>query len=80
MNQRARSVLVSSIRYVDYVVLFDEKTPYQLIREIKPDYLVKGGDWKRNEIVGADIVRKVCRIKLVKNYSTTKIIEKIRYG
>jgi rfaE bifunctional protein nucleotidyltransferase chain/domain len=78
LNERARSLLVSAIRYVDYVVLFDEETPSQLIRAIRPDYLVKGGDWKTDEIVGRDLVKKVFRVKLIKTYSTTNIIKKIR--
>ncbi|MBN2483322.1 MAG: adenylyltransferase/cytidyltransferase family protein [Candidatus Omnitrophica bacterium] len=80
LNERARSLLVSAIRYVDYVVLFDEETPYQLIRAIRPDYLVKGGDWKPGEIVGRDLVKKVFRVKLIKTYSTTNIIKKIVRG
>ncbi len=81
-DQHSRSLVMASLRFVDYVVLFDEDTPYNLIDFIKPDILVKGSDYKENEIVGADIVKKnkgkVVTIDLVEGYSTTSIIEKFR--
>ncbi|MEO0270499.1 MAG: D-glycero-beta-D-manno-heptose 1-phosphate adenylyltransferase [candidate division WOR-3 bacterium] len=86
INERDRAKILDSIKYVDYVILFDEKTPYRLIREIKPDVLVKGADYKLEEVVGSDIVLKnkgeVYLVKLLKGRSTSKIIEKIikKYG
>ncbi len=86
MKEKERALILDSIKYVDYVVLFDEKTPYNLIKEIKPDVLVKGADYKISEVVGADIVieRKgeVFLVPILKGKSTTNIIEKIlkRYG
>src|SRR5215207_244736 len=56
VTQNDRAELLSALRFVDDVVVFDEATPERLIREIKPDVLVKGGDWKTSEIVGADFV------------------------
>ena len=86
MNEKDRALILDSIRYVDYVVLFDEETPYNLIKEIEPDVLVKGSDYKLSEVVGADIVIKkggeVFLVPLLKGKSTTNVIEKIlkKYG
>ncbi|OPX29385.1 MAG: hypothetical protein B1H08_03950 [Candidatus Omnitrophica bacterium 4484_171] len=77
LNQKARTYIVSSFEPVDYVVLFNEPTPFRLIKEIKPEIIVKGGDWRMNNIVGRNIARKVARIKPLKGYSTTSIINKI---
>ena len=86
MNEKDRALILDSIRYVDYVVLFDEETPYNLIKEIEPDVLVKGSDYKLSEVVGADIVIKkggeVFLVPLLKGKSTTNVIERIlkKYG
>jgi len=76
-NQKDRSEVVDSIRYVDYVVIFNELTPYKIIKMIKPDFLVKGGDYKKDEVVGREFAGKVVIVKMLKGRSTTKIIEKI---
>lgn len=77
-----RLELIAAMEMVDYVVLFDEPDPYRLIEAIKPDVLVKGGDWSREEIIGADIVEqnggRVAAIPYLKGHSTTEIIERIR--
>ncbi len=78
LPQYERARIIDSIRYVDYVIIFDELTPYKLITELKPDILVKGGDYKLKDIVGWGIVPKIIRVKLVKNKSTTNILEKIK--
>ncbi len=79
-DEVSRAMVMASLRFVDYVVLFDEDTPYDLIQFIKPDILVKGSDYKEDDIVGADIVKKnggkVVTIDLVDGYSTTSIIER----
>ena len=62
------------IPYVDEVVIFDEDTPYELIKEIKPDLIVKGGDYTVEEIVGHDLA-PVHIVPTIKGYSTTKILE-----
>jgi rfaE bifunctional protein nucleotidyltransferase chain/domain len=76
-----RAYILSNLCAVDYVIPFDEDTPYNLIKEIKPDILVKGGDWDINKIVGKDIVEsyggKVLTIPFKFDISTTKIVEKI---
>jgi D-beta-D-heptose 7-phosphate kinase/D-beta-D-heptose 1-phosphate adenosyltransferase len=81
-NENDRAVVLDSLRFVDFVVLFDEDTPFNLINEIKPDILVKGGDYTIGTIVGADIVLgnggKVITIPLVPGKSTSGIIEKIK--
>ncbi len=79
-NDRAR--ILASLSMVDYVVIFHEKTPERLIKAIKPSVLAKGGDWKKNEIVGSAFVEKnggrTARIPFVPGYSTTKIIERLK--
>ena len=79
-NNRAR--VLAALSFIDLVVLFDEDTPYELIRELTPDILVKGNDYLAENIVGSDIViengGEVKTIELVKGYSTTSIINKIR--
>jgi len=77
-SDRAR--VLSSLYFVDYVTSFNETTPEKLIKKVKPDILVKGGDWKIEDIVGGAFVRsyggKIKRIPFVKGYSTTSIIER----
>ncbi len=82
LKQKERAALLAGFSVVDYVTIFNEATPDKLIRLIKPDVLVKGGDWKANQIVGSDVAKKVVRVPLVKGKSTTAIIEMIaqRYG
>jgi rfaE bifunctional protein nucleotidyltransferase chain/domain len=76
--QDQRAEVLASLEMVDYVVLFDEETPYELIRLIRPDVLVKGGDWKKEDIVGSDIAKKTLSLPYIKGISTTGIIEKIK--
>ena len=59
------------------MVVFSEKTPYNLIKALKPDILVKGGDWKKEDIIGSDIAKETYSLPFVKGISTTRIIEKI---
>lgn len=76
--QDQRAEIVAALESVDYVILFDEATPYELIRSIQPDVLVKGGDWKREDIVGSDIAKETLSLPYVEGVSTTAIIEKIK--
>ena len=81
-NENDRAFVLDNLKVVDYIILFSEDTPYELIKNVKPDYLVKGGDWKEEEIVGSDIVKeysgKVISLKYIDNYSTTSFINKIK--
>ncbi|MDL2231058.1 D-glycero-beta-D-manno-heptose 1-phosphate adenylyltransferase [Bacteroidales bacterium OttesenSCG-928-L19] len=76
--ENARAHVLVALQFVDYVVLFNEDTPYQLIKAISPDVLVKGGDYIINEIVGADLVSEnggeVKVIPLTEGFSTSKIV------
>ena len=80
-NEAARAIVLSALYFVDFVTIFAGTTPEKLIRIVKPDILVKGADWKPEDIVGADFVRsyggKVARIPFVKGYSTTSVIGKL---
>lgn len=77
-----RIVLLKAIRYVDGVVVFEEDTPMSLIKTLRPDVLVKGADYEKNEIVGADFVEgyggRIHRVKLVEGRGTTEIIRSIQ--
>ena len=80
--QRDRCEVLAALDMVDYVTLFNEDTPYTLIKQVQPDVLVKGGDWQPDQIVGADIVRGrggvVRSLRFARGYSTTGLVEKIR--
>lgn len=81
-EENDRALLLASLYFVDYVVLFDEDTPLHLIESVRPDVLVKGGDYTRETIVGADFVEsiggEIVVIPFVEGYSTTKVINKMR--
>ncbi|MDD2751542.1 MAG: D-glycero-beta-D-manno-heptose 1-phosphate adenylyltransferase [Candidatus Omnitrophica bacterium] len=81
VNQADRARVVAGLASVDFVVLFNQQTPLETITALKPDILVKGGDWKKKDIVGADFVcgrgGKVLTINFLKNRSTTGLIKKI---
>jgi len=77
MPEAERAEVLASLEMVDYVTLFHEDTPYELIKLLRPDVLVKGGDWRKEEIVGADIVPEVHSLPYVDHVSTTEIIERI---
>lgn len=76
--EKRRAEVLEALSMVDYITLFNEKTPYLLIKSLKPDVLVKGGDWKKKNIVGHDIVAVTRSLPYVKGISTTGIIEKIK--
>jgi rfaE bifunctional protein nucleotidyltransferase chain/domain len=82
IDQQSRAVLLASLLMVDAVILFDEETPYELIKDIIPDVLVKGNEYQIEEIAGFDIVLasggKVERIELTEGLSTTELIRKIK--
>ncbi|HQW85911.1 MAG TPA: D-glycero-beta-D-manno-heptose 1-phosphate adenylyltransferase [Flavobacteriales bacterium] len=83
-DEESRALVVAALRCVDAVVIFDEDTPLELITALQPDVLAKGGDWKPEQIVGADVVKarggSVHSLKLVDGFSTTALVEKIRNG
>jgi rfaE bifunctional protein nucleotidyltransferase chain/domain len=78
----ARVRLLAALESVACVVLFDESTPLELIRNLAPDVLVKGADYTRDRIVGADLVEarggRVVRVQLVQGFSTTSLVERLR--
>lgn len=80
-DEKSRALILASLRFVTAVILFNEETPYELIKLIQPDVLVKGGDYEPDEIVGYDIVKskggKVITIDYVDGYSSSEIIEKL---
>lgn len=80
-GEKDRARMIAGLGCVDYVVVFKEKTPLEVIKILKPDILVKGSDWKKNNIVGREVVLKkggrVLILSFLKGYSTTKLIKKI---
>jgi len=75
--EKSRAEVLAALSMVDYVTIFSERTPFRLIKSLRPDVLVKGGDWKKEEIVGSDIAGETHSLPYVKGVSTTGIIEKI---
>ena len=80
--QRDRALLLAALQTVDYVAVFNERTPQRLIERLRPHVLMKGVDWGTSQIVGSDVVRRaggrVIRCPLLKGYSTTAIIQRIK--
>ena len=79
-SQTDRALILAALEAVDYVVIFDEDTPYNLIKHIQPDILAKGSDYKNEEVVGQDIVDKLVFVEFFEGKSSSKIIEKIKTG
>ena len=81
-DEYARAILLASLSFVSAVILFNEDTPYELIKKVNPDILVKGSDYKAEDIVGYDIVKanggEVVTIDFIEGYSTTSIIDKLK--
>ena len=75
--QADRALVLAALESVSAVCIFEEDTPYELIQLIRPDVLVKGGDYKPTEIVGREFAKKVVRFALLKGRSTTNIIKKV---
>jgi len=80
-DEQDRAEVIAALECVSHVTIFDEDTPYELIKTLEPDVLVKGGDWPVDEIVGADIVKagggEVYSLPYAEGYSTSALIEKI---
>jgi D-beta-D-heptose 7-phosphate kinase/D-beta-D-heptose 1-phosphate adenosyltransferase len=75
-RQEDRKIILESLKFVDKVIVFNEDTPYNLIRDVNPDIIVKGGDYKEADVVGNDL----CEVRIynyVEGYSTTKTIQSI---
>jgi D-glycero-beta-D-manno-heptose 1-phosphate adenylyltransferase len=82
VDQQSRAVLLASMLMVDAVIMFDDETPYELIRTLSPDVLVKGSEYQIEEIAGYDLVLaaggRVVRIELTEGFSTSDIIQKVK--
>lgn len=75
-----RMAVLAALEAVDYVVPFGEDTPYELIKALRPHVLVKGGDWRTEEVVGRDLVEEVRIVPYREGFSTTGLIEKVKKG
>lgn len=82
--ERERAEILAALECVDAVVVFDEPTPAEIIRQVQPDVLVKGADWAADAIVGRDTVEarggRVVRMPVEQGWSTTAIVEKVKSG
>lgn len=78
--QEARASLLAALEFVDYVTIFDEDTPLDLIKAVRPDVLVKGGDYQVESIVGREFAGRTQVLPFVDGFSTTKIVEKMKSG
>ena len=76
-NEKDRMYLLLELSCVDEVIIFNEDTPYNLIKAIQPDILTKGGDYIKEDIVGYDIAKETIVIPFTNGYSTTEIVRKI---
>ncbi len=83
-DEQSRAMILASLFFVDFVILFDEETPYELIKSIRPKVLIKGSDYNVEDIVGYDIVKegggKVVTLDFLDGYSTSLIENKIKEG
>ena len=81
VSEKERAHVLAALACVDYVTIFNEETPYNIIKALQPDSLIKGADWRRKKVVGEDIVKaqggRVEFIKYLKQFSTTKMIRSI---
>ncbi len=82
IDENSRILTLASLQFVNYIILFNEETPINLIEAIKPDILIKGSDYKKEKIVGYDIIKnsggEIITINFIEGYSTTSIIDKIK--
>jgi len=82
VKQKDRLVIIASLKIVDFVIIFEEETPFNLIKSISPDVLVKGGDYNIDEIVGGDYINQIGGevkiVKLKEGYSTSKLINNLK--
>jgi D-beta-D-heptose 7-phosphate kinase/D-beta-D-heptose 1-phosphate adenosyltransferase len=77
-NELDRAAVLSALKPIDYVCVFEEDTPYELIKAVKPHTLVKGGDYKADDIVGNDIAEQTVVLSFLEGRSTTRIIDKMK--
>lgn len=81
-SEEDRAIMLLALKSVDEVIIFEEDTPLRLIKEIRPNVLVKGGDWTVDQIVGADVLKsyggEIYSLPFIDGYSTTSFIEKIK--
>jgi D-beta-D-heptose 7-phosphate kinase/D-beta-D-heptose 1-phosphate adenosyltransferase len=76
-NQNDRAFVLAGLASVDYIVIFDEETPYNLIQLVQPDVLTKGADYKDKEVVGQNIAKKLVLIDFIEGKSTSTVLDKI---
>ena len=77
LNERDRAALLMALKGVDYVIVFNEETPLDLIKRIKPEVLVKGSEYTKDKIVGEEYAGETVRINMEKGFSTTSIVDRI---
>ncbi|HUT86037.1 MAG TPA: D-glycero-beta-D-manno-heptose 1-phosphate adenylyltransferase [Elusimicrobiales bacterium] len=79
-KQSDRALVLAAMSAVDIVVIFNEDTPYNLLKKLQPDILVKGADYKTNQVIGREFAKKVVTVPLVKGKSTSKTISILKHS
>jgi D-glycero-beta-D-manno-heptose 1-phosphate adenylyltransferase len=77
-NEDDRAFVLAGLYCIDYILIFDQPTPFEILSQIKPDILVKGGDYKHEEVIGSEFAGETQLISFVEGYSTSRIIEKLK--
>jgi D-glycero-beta-D-manno-heptose 1-phosphate adenylyltransferase len=77
-NELDRAFVLAGLACIDYILVFTEPTPYEILSKIKPHILVKGGDYKIEDVIGSEFAGETQLIQFVEGYSTTKIINKLK--
>jgi len=77
-NETERCELLANLGMVDYIILFDEDTPYTILSDLRPKIMVKGGDYEKDQVIGSEFAQKVALFNYIENTSTTNMIQKIK--
>jgi len=77
-SESDRAEVMAALEFIDFIIIFDEDTPYELIKAVKPDVLIKGGDYKIEDVVGTEFAKKTVIVDFVDGYSTTQTIESMK--
>lgn len=77
-KEEDRALMLCAMEFIDHVVLFDEETPYELLSQLRPDVLVKGADYKPEEVIGREFAEELVLMDFVHGYSTTHLVQKMR--
>jgi D-beta-D-heptose 7-phosphate kinase/D-beta-D-heptose 1-phosphate adenosyltransferase len=69
---------LKSLGFIDYIILFQDDTPHMILSHLKPNFIVKGGDYKKDKIVGSEFAERIVLFDYIENISTTNVVKKIQ--